>query len=71
MWKNVLRMRQKHGEEFNIAPMSYVLPDEYAKFQLDRENDQSKNGMWILKPHASSCGRGIKIISKKTPVSDR
>lgn len=29
---------------------------------MDREQEQFKNGFYILKPNASSCGKGIKVI---------
>ena len=35
-----------------------------GRFQLDREISNFKN-MYIMKPAASSCGRGIKVIGKK------
>ena len=37
---------------------------------LDRENEDS-NVLYILKPVASSCGRGIRVIGKKTKVPKR
>jgi tubulin polyglutamylase TTLL4 len=35
---------------------------------LDREAEDN-NVLYILKPVASSCGRGIKVIGKKTKIS--
>ena len=47
--------------------MTYMLPDDMKLFNLDRDTNGSKM-LWILKPSASSCGKGIKILNKKTPV---
>lgn len=37
---------------------------------MDREASNFKN-MYIMKPNASSCGRGIKVIGKKQTVNKR
>lgn len=37
---------------------------------MDREHEGYKH-MYIMKPQASSCGRGIRIIGKKTHVNKR
>ena len=63
------RMRIKHPKEFTIAPMSYLLSEDFEAFQQEREREQ--NGLWILKPVAASCGRGIKVIQNTTRVSKR
>jgi glutathionylspermidine synthase len=44
-----------------------LFPEDYKKFQADREIE-NKNALYILKPAASCCGKGIKIIGKKTPI---
>lgn len=64
MWRNVQRMRRLYGKAYDIAPMTYIFPEDYKRFQLDREISNFKN-MYIMKPAASSCGRGIKVIGKK------
>ena len=43
-------------------PMSYALTGlDYEAFQKERERD--KEVIYILKPVAASCGRGIKLIA--------
>ena len=67
MWRNISRMRRLYGGDYEIAPMTYMLPEDMKLFNLDRDTNGSKM-LWILKPSASSCGKGIKILNKKTPV---
>lgn len=70
MWKNVQRMKQKFGKEYDIAPNTYLFPEDYNRFLIERENE-SNNCLYILKPVASSCGRGIKVIGKKTKINKK
>lgn len=65
MWRNVQRMRRIHGSAYDIAPTTYILPADYKRWLLDREMSNFKS-MYIMKPAASSCGRGIRVIGKKT-----
>lgn len=47
-------------KHFDIVPLSYILPNEYK----DLVSAHNKNrGPWIVKPVASSRGRGIFIVS--------
>lgn len=66
MWKNLSRMRRIF-QEYNFCPKTYLFPDDYRKFVMDREADSFKH-MYIMKPSASSCGRGIKIVGCKQEV---
>lgn len=58
-------MRRIHGSSYDIAPTTYILPEDYKRWLLDREMSNFKS-MYIMKPAASSCGRGIRVIGKKT-----
>lgn len=51
--------------EYNFCPKTYILPEDYKKFCIDRESSGYKY-MYILKPSSSSCGKGIKVIGPKT-----
>ena len=70
MWRNVQRMRRLYGKAYDIAPSTYVFPEDYKRFVLEREVSNFKY-MYIMKPAASSCGRGIKVIGKKQNVNKR
>jgi hypothetical protein len=75
LWKNVNRyslfyspsMRRKFGEEYEICPQTYLMPEDHKRLTAERETDPK--ALWILKPVASSCGRGIRLLgaSEKAP----
>ncbi|GMH62764.1 hypothetical protein TrRE_jg1675 [Triparma retinervis] len=47
---------------FDIVPGGWILPTEYDSFM--RNVSQERNPVYILKPSASACGRGIRLIHK-------
>ena len=57
------RLRIKFPTEFGITPMSYVLPEDFEQFEAERADRENQNMLYILKPVAASCGRGIKIVN--------
>lgn len=63
-------MRRLYGKGFDIAPNTYIFPEDYKRWCIDREMANFKN-MYIMKPAASSCGRGIRVIGKKQNVNKR
>jgi hypothetical protein len=58
---------KKGSNEFNFCPKTYVFPEDFRQFTTDREIENYKH-MYIMKPSALSCGRGIKVISGRTEV---
>jgi len=62
-------MRSKFPKDFVIAPTSYLIAEEHEAFVSEQNADPSS--LWILKPVAASCGRGIKIINSTQRVSKR
>lgn len=66
----MLRVKTKFGKEFDVTPMTYIFPEDYNRFESDREEEEN-NVLYILKPVASSCGRGIKVIGKKTKLTKK
>ncbi|XP_032356197.1 tubulin polyglutamylase TTLL5 isoform X1 [Etheostoma spectabile] len=67
LYKNIQRMQQIHGfKNFHIVPQTFVLPSEYQEFCNCFAKDK---GPWIIKPVASSRGRGIYLVSNPNQIS--
>ncbi|KAA0711548.1 Tubulin polyglutamylase TTLL5 [Triplophysa tibetana] len=65
LYKNIQRMQPSHGfHNFHIVPQTFLLPSEYQEFNSSFSKDK---GPWIIKPVASSRGRGIYLISSVSP----
>ena len=69
LWRNVYRMRRKHGQDYEICPKTYILPEDYSRLQAELE--ENPKSLWILKPSASSCGRGIRLITANSHISKK
>lgn len=71
-------MQDKFGvENFDIIPDTYILPDEFADFydhfhSIKSKLKEGEQNMWIIKPSASSKGRGIYIIDdiSEAPIKE-
>ncbi|XP_072285146.1 tubulin polyglutamylase TTLL5 isoform X2 [Pyxicephalus adspersus] len=67
LYKNVQRMQQTHGvSKFNLLPQTYLLPGEYQDFCNAFSKDR---GPWIVKPVASSRGRGVYLVNSPSQIS--
>jgi len=66
LWRNISHMKRAFGPEYDFCPATFLLPEDFPRFQ--RERDAHPNALWILKPAASSCGRGIRVLSNKSRV---
>jgi tubulin polyglutamylase TTLL4 len=74
---HIMKMKRKHGDEFEILPEGHIFPKDRDSFcrYLDKEEiwpNKSKKAasvLWILKPLASSCGRGIRVITTEQALA--
>ncbi|XP_077412739.1 tubulin polyglutamylase TTLL5 isoform X2 [Vanacampus margaritifer] len=67
LYKNIQRMQEAFGfKNFHIVPQTFVLPSEYQEFCNYYAKDK---GPWIIKPVASSRGRGIYLVSNPNQIS--
>ncbi|XP_043841274.1 tubulin polyglutamylase TTLL5 isoform X9 [Dromiciops gliroides] len=67
LYKNIIRMQHTHGfKAFHILPQTFLLPAEYAEFCNSYSKDR---GPWIVKPVASSRGRGVYLINSPNQIS--
>eukprot|EP00298_Acanthocystis_sp_HF-20_P025301 c37171_g1_i1.p1 GENE.c37171_g1_i1~~c37171_g1_i1.p1 ORF type:complete len:331 (+),score=118.47 c37171_g1_i1:441-1433(+) len=53
-----MKMQSKYPKSFNFFPETYLFP--HHKDQINQS--KVKNQIWITKPIASSCGRGIQVV---------
>lgn len=67
----VTAMKRLHGAEYAIHPDGYILPAEKDALLRQVQDIDSKassrrvrEGLWICKPVSSSCGRGIRVLTK-------
>ncbi|NXM66522.1 TTLL5 polyglutamylase, partial [Serilophus lunatus] len=66
LYKNVTRMQLAHGfKTFHILPQTFILPTEYQDFCNTYSKDR---GPWIVKPVASSRGRGVYLINNPSQI---
>ncbi|NXN98601.1 TTLL5 polyglutamylase, partial [Rhinopomastus cyanomelas] len=66
LYKNVSRMQVAHGfKTFHILPQTFILPTEYQEFCDTYSKDR---GLWIVKPVASSRGRGVYLINNPNQI---
>jgi hypothetical protein len=70
---NVVKMQEKFKQNFDIIPETYILPDEFTDFELKFKEIQStlkqgEQNIWIIKPSASSKGRGIYLVDNTSEV---
>ncbi|XP_063255097.1 tubulin polyglutamylase TTLL5 isoform X4 [Prinia subflava] len=66
LYKNVCRMQLAHGiKTFHILPQTFILPAEYQDFCNTYSKDR---GPWIVKPVASSRGRGVYLINHPNQI---
>lgn len=60
--KNMTKMQSIYGfRHFDFVPKTFVLPQEFP--QLSEEMDSSPDTFWIVKPAASSQGKGIFVTN--------
>nr|XP_060614210.1 tubulin polyglutamylase TTLL5 isoform X6 [Anolis sagrei ordinatus] len=67
LYKNINRMQQTYGfKSFHVLPQTFILPAEYQEFCNSYAKDR---GPWIVKPVASSRGRGVYLINSPNQIS--
>ena len=63
---NISQMQENFGTDlFNVIPSTFILPDEFGDFYAEFAKNK---GTWIVKPCASSRGRGIYLVDDMANV---
>lgn len=60
-------MQKRDAKAFNFMPACFLLPEE--RVALRQDSTRHKNRRYIIKPVASSCGRGIRIMSNPSVMA--
>ena len=66
LYNNYFAMKEKFPQDFNYMPETYVLPrdqDYFTNEKLKNFDINNKENLWLLKPVASSRGRGIRLLT--------
>ena len=64
LYTNFKRMKDKFPNDYIYMPETYILPKDEATFNsLIANYTVSKDNMWLIKPVASSRGRGIHLMT--------
>eukprot|EP00760_Papus_ankaliazontas_P034957 PhM_4_TR7563/c0_g1_i1/m.37525/K16602/TTLL5, TTLL10; tubulin polyglutamylase TTLL5 len=63
------RLPGKTGENFDITPMSFVLPAEFMALADAMSSPSNVGALWIAKPVGLSRGRGIELVTDITQVN--
>ena len=66
LYQNIERLQHAKGaKNFNFVPKTFMIPAEYSEFAATHHR---MRGAWIVKPVASSRGRGIFIVNHPNQV---
>ncbi|CAD5121869.1 DgyrCDS10332 [Dimorphilus gyrociliatus] len=66
LFKNIQKLQQTKGiKHFNFVPPTFVMPSEFQDYCNAFQKDK---GPWIVKPVASSRGRGIFLVNHPEQV---
>ena len=66
LYRNFFNMKTKFPNDYKYMPETYVLPNDYDIFMNEKLKDfnlSDKTKLWLLKPVASSRGRGIRLLT--------
>ncbi|EOD24487.1 hypothetical protein EMIHUDRAFT_469304 [Emiliania huxleyi CCMP1516] len=66
LWTNYLRMRRRFGADaFDFMPTTFLLPHQLSQLsehiRASGDDGTDPKAVWIVKPAAAYCGRGISL----------
>ncbi len=72
LYNNYKKLQIKFPNDFKYMPETFVLPKDKEIFTLQVQNyELNKNNIWLLKPVASSRGRGIRILTNFNDIPEK
>ncbi|TNV82551.1 hypothetical protein FGO68_gene13598 [Halteria grandinella] len=70
MYRLLARMREFHGHKhYGFVPLTFILPNEIM--ELQKAMDQMPERQWIVKPSASSQGKGIFLTNNIAEIPQK
>ena len=72
LYNNYQKMKTNFPNEYNYMPETYIIPKDKDIFLSKNENYQlNQNNIWLIKPVASSRGRGIRILTDIKDIPEK
>ena len=73
LYINYTKMKKKFPNEYNFMPETYILPKdkEIVDELLKEYNFFDRENLYIVKPVASSRGRGVRVLSDVTTLPNK
>ena len=70
LYTNFLKMQKKFKSDFNYMPKKYILPQDRNEVQekMREYNIFNIKEIYIVKPLASTHGKGVRILTDSTTV---
>jgi tubulin polyglutamylase TTLL4 len=59
--RNIALSRRKHPKAYDFFSKTFILPNDITALRLELE--AHPRSYWIIKPSASACGRGIRLMT--------
>jgi len=66
LWKNFKKFNRKYPLHYNYHPQAFIIPEELSEFKHFSKTNPSF--AWIIKPQASSRGRGIRLLTSNEDI---
>ena len=72
LYTNYKKMKSNHPNDYGYMPETYILPRDNDQFKPLIENyTMNEKNMWLIKPVASSRGRGIRLMTNPTAIPSK
>lgn len=66
LWRNFKKFKRKFPNDYNYHPTAFILPEDLSEFKFFSKANPSFT--WIIKPQASSRGRGIRLLTSNEDI---
>eukprot|EP00965_Chrysotila_dentata_P226660 6195544-Pleurochrysis_carterae.AAC.3 len=71
LWSNFQRMQRKFGRQhFDYMPATFLVPLQLDQLETCLQSAEYSETVWIVKPAAAYCGRGISLHRTRPSLAD-